>query len=179
MRTITKKMGETFNFIKKYLLKNGIAPTEQEIADGIGIKSRGVVHRYVHQLQEAGLLKVTPGYKRNIKLSSNNVFNNTQFAHLPVVNSTKEDKQIDLSKIISSGNFAVEYSLSPQYYDPTNKTSSPSSYYICEHRDEDNIKENDLVVIQSNNTIVLSEKRDAIPDTYEIFWGVYIAKIEF
>ncbi len=42
-----------------------------EIAQGIGIHSRGVVHRYVSALAEAGLIQIVPGKRRNIQLTQN------------------------------------------------------------------------------------------------------------
>ncbi len=69
LMSLTKSTQRTFQFIKTYIQEHQIAPTEAEIAEGIGIKSRGVVHRYVHALAEAGLLGVIPGRKRNIRLA--------------------------------------------------------------------------------------------------------------
>jgi len=66
---LTTKQNETYQFIKRYMQSNSIAPTTSEIAAGIGIKSRGVVHRYVTALAEAGLIKVTPHRSRNIQLA--------------------------------------------------------------------------------------------------------------
>jgi repressor LexA len=65
---LTLKQQETFQFIKNYMLTHGIAPTEAEIAEGIGISSRGVVHRYVTALAKAGYIEMTPSRKRNIRL---------------------------------------------------------------------------------------------------------------
>ena len=65
---ITPKSKEVFEFIKKFIEKKQQAPTMAEIAVGIGIKSRGVVHRYVQSLVSAGLLKLVPGKRRNIEL---------------------------------------------------------------------------------------------------------------
>ena len=44
------------------------APTAAEIAQGIGIRSRGVVHRYLKCLVEAGLIRLLPKRHRNIEL---------------------------------------------------------------------------------------------------------------
>ena len=39
---LTPSEQRTFKFVQQYFLKNGYAPTLQEIAKGIGIKSRGI-----------------------------------------------------------------------------------------------------------------------------------------
>lgn len=65
---LTAKQQQTYQFIKEYFLRYNIAPTEAEIALGIGITSRGVVHRYVTALKNLGLIEITANRRRNIKL---------------------------------------------------------------------------------------------------------------
>ena len=65
---ITLSQRRTFEFIKQYFEKNEYAPTASEIAKGIGIQSRGVVHRYLRALEVAGLIALTPKRHRNIRL---------------------------------------------------------------------------------------------------------------
>ena len=65
---LTAKQQQTYKFIQQYYLQYGIAPTEAEIAKGIGITSRGVVHRYVTALKELNLLELTANRRRNIRL---------------------------------------------------------------------------------------------------------------
>ncbi len=65
---ITVKQRQVLDFIKYYVYENQIAPTEAEIAENIGIKSRGVVHRYVKALNDAGYVKIIPNRRRNITL---------------------------------------------------------------------------------------------------------------
>lgn len=66
---LTLSQRKTFDFIKRFIAQNNYAPTAAEIAKGIGIKSRGVVHRYLKVLQEAGLIKLIPKRHRNIQLA--------------------------------------------------------------------------------------------------------------
>ena len=54
---LTNKEQKTYDFIEKYSKKNGKHPLLNEIAKGIGIKSKGVAHRYVKALEKAGKLK--------------------------------------------------------------------------------------------------------------------------
>jgi len=68
---LTVRQKQTYQFIRQYILKHDIAPTEAEIAIGIGIKSRGVVHRYVKALATAGYLRIIPNRRRNIALIDN------------------------------------------------------------------------------------------------------------
>lgn len=56
-------------FIKDYVATQGRAPSLSEIASGIGIRSRGSVHRQVQVLEAAGQIKLLPGRKRGIVLA--------------------------------------------------------------------------------------------------------------
>ena len=48
---LTPSETKTLKFIQKYCIEKGCSPTLTEIANGIGIKSRGVVHRYIRSLE--------------------------------------------------------------------------------------------------------------------------------
>lgn len=65
---LTDSERKTLDFIQHYMARHGYAPKLQEIADGIGIRSRGVAHRYVQSLIREGLLENTSGRHRGLKL---------------------------------------------------------------------------------------------------------------
>ena len=65
---LTAQQHKTFKVIKRYIKEHGYAPTVAEIAQEIGIKSRGVVHRYVSAIEENGLITKLPNRRRNIEL---------------------------------------------------------------------------------------------------------------
>ena len=65
---LTLAQQKTEAFIRAFFKKHNYAPTASEIAEGIGIKSRGVVHRYLKALAEAGRIALTPKRHRNIRL---------------------------------------------------------------------------------------------------------------
>jgi repressor LexA len=66
---ITRAQRRTLDFIRGYILRQGHSPSLIEIAEGIGIQSKGVVHRYVQALADEGYLYLTPGRKRSIELA--------------------------------------------------------------------------------------------------------------
>lgn len=66
MLTLSEK--KTYQYIKQYFDNHCHAPTTSEVAQGIGIASRGVVHRYLKALQSKGYIKLTPKRHRNIVL---------------------------------------------------------------------------------------------------------------
>ncbi|MCW5590265.1 MAG: transcriptional repressor LexA [Legionellales bacterium] len=65
---LTDSLRKTLEFIQGYIHEHGYAPKFPEIAKGLGIKSTGVIHRYVHALQEAGLLVIESRRHRGIRL---------------------------------------------------------------------------------------------------------------
>ena len=57
---LTKREQDTFEFIANYYAKQRKAPLLTEIAEGLGIHSKGVVHRYVSALEEQGYIARNP-----------------------------------------------------------------------------------------------------------------------
>lgn len=66
---LTPKQLQVLNMIRVYYTKNGNSPTIAEIADFLGIKSRGIAHRHVKNLEKAGCIRLLPQRWRNIELS--------------------------------------------------------------------------------------------------------------
>lgn len=54
---LTEREQDTFNFITDYYVKHRKAPLLTEIAEGLGIQSKGVVHRYLSALEEHGYIQ--------------------------------------------------------------------------------------------------------------------------
>ena len=65
---LTLSQTKVFHFIKAYVAQHQYAPTVAEIAQEIGIRSRGVAYRYVKALVEEGYIALEEGKKRNIRL---------------------------------------------------------------------------------------------------------------
>ncbi len=59
---------DTYEFIRHFLGRHGHAPLLTEIATGLGIRSKGTVHRYVQAIARAGLIELLPGRHRGIRL---------------------------------------------------------------------------------------------------------------
>lgn len=66
---IPLSLRRTYLFIKDFINKQEYAPTAAEIAEGIGIRSRGVVYRNLKGLESAGLITLLPKRHRNIRLT--------------------------------------------------------------------------------------------------------------
>ena len=59
---------QALHFIQGYSLRHGRAPLLTEIAAALGIRSKGVVHRYLQALAREGLVERVPGRHRGIRL---------------------------------------------------------------------------------------------------------------
>ena len=66
---MTSSEKKTLKFIQKYCIEKGYSPTLTEIAKGIGIKSKGVVHRYIKTLESLNLISISSHRKRGIVLN--------------------------------------------------------------------------------------------------------------
>lgn len=66
---ITSGQHKTLDYIRQYIAKEGLAPTLTEIAQGLGIRSKGSMHKQVQALAEAGYIELIEGRKRGIRLT--------------------------------------------------------------------------------------------------------------
>ena len=107
---ITEKQHQTFIFIKQYIQDNGYAPTTAEIALGIGIQSRGVVHRYLQALQNLGLITLAAGKRRNITINRTTTLPliGKIAAGLPIEAIDNAEELDILSMFIGDGRYALE-----------------------------------------------------------------------
>lgn len=66
---LTPAQQRTLDFIRQYYVRQGFAPTLAEITLGLGVSSKGSMHKQVQALAEAGAIRLTPGRKRGIELA--------------------------------------------------------------------------------------------------------------
>ena len=66
---LSRREQDTYQFVQGFIARHGHAPTLDEIALGLGIRSRGVIHRYLRALAEAGLVILIAGRHRGILLN--------------------------------------------------------------------------------------------------------------
>ena len=110
---LTLAQHNVYRFIQDYIDKNQYAPTTAEIAAGIGIKSRGVVHRYLKALEEAGKIVLEPNRKRNIRLKKEQEMSyqlpllGKIAAGLPI-EAVQDNESVDIaSMFLSPGRYAL------------------------------------------------------------------------
>ena len=64
----TNRQQLVLEFIKTYIQMKGHAPSMQDIASGLGMKSRSNIHRIIHSLCEQGKLSINPNKARTIEV---------------------------------------------------------------------------------------------------------------
>jgi repressor LexA len=121
MRTInptpdlTDSQRKVLDFIQRFIAIYTVPPKLQEVAEGIGISSRGVAHRYVQALVEAGYIETDSGKHRGIRLLKSNPYRPE--SRLPLLGEIAAGKpieaipgqdEIDLSEFFGRNNFAVQ-----------------------------------------------------------------------
>ncbi len=60
---MTTKQAMVLEFIKIYIEMKGFSPSLQDIAHGVGLRSRGNIHRIVHALKRMEHLTVGNGFR--------------------------------------------------------------------------------------------------------------------
>ena len=112
--TLTDKQRAVLDFIQRYISIHTVAPKLQEIADGIGITSRGVAHRYVQALVDTGFIAVDNGQHRGISLLKTNPHRSQSTIPLlgkiaagRPIEAIAGNDELDLSDFFGKGNFAI------------------------------------------------------------------------
>jgi len=110
---LTSGQHKTLDFIRQYIGREGFAPTLTEIAVGLGMSSKGSVHRQVQALAEGGYIELVPGRKRGIQLTEEWREAATSIplvgciaAGLPIEAIAGQDK-LDLSPIMGTDRYAL------------------------------------------------------------------------
>ena len=63
---LTPRQLETLLFIDAFIKREGFAPSFMEIADGIGVKSKGQINFMLNHLEAHGFIKRAPATSRSI-----------------------------------------------------------------------------------------------------------------
>ena len=66
---LTDRERTVLDFVQAYQRRHGYAPKLREIAEHLGIRSRGVAHRYLRALESEGLIAIEPARARGVRLA--------------------------------------------------------------------------------------------------------------
>jgi len=133
---LTKREQDTFDFIANFYAKQRKGPLLTEIAEGLGIQSKGVVHRYVSTLEEQGYIVRNPK-TRGIELSDR-----PDIDDLPFLGRIAAGKPIEAIEDEQSVNF-------------THMFGGPNRYVLevkGQSMVDEGIRHGDMVVIEHAST---------------------------
>lgn len=101
----TDREREVLEFLRAYAGRHGYAPKLREIAEHLGIRSRGVVHRYLKALEAEGQIAIEADRTRGIRLKDE--------AGLPVVGRVAAG-----SPILAVEHIEDHYQIDPRLFSP-------------------------------------------------------------
>ena len=73
-KKLTKKQTVVLQYIKKYVVSHGYAPTVREICQGLSLSSPATVHSHLSQLEGKGFIRKGKGKFRTIEVLCENEF---------------------------------------------------------------------------------------------------------
>jgi len=97
------------DFIQQFINDNGHGPTLREIGDGVSIKSKGTIHRYVTALKDKGFLQHNERQWRglsvaNTQTNQSNTLDASQYNSLPFLGRIAAGQPIEAVNDITSIN---------------------------------------------------------------------------
>lgn len=189
---LTDSQRRVYDFICRFIEQHGYAPKFPEIAKGIGIKSTGVVHRYIQALIDAKLIDYTPHRHRGIRLLQDTYLAKGipllgKIAAGKPIEAIVDDRKLDLETLFNGKNL---YALTVKGDSMIDEGIFDGDTVICEKADAAN--DGDIVVAlidqqeatlkrlkrNSNGTITLIPANAALlPLTYAadrvVIQGIY------
>lgn len=192
---LTLSQRKVYEFIQSYVNDHHHAPTMAEIAKGIGIKSRGVVHRYVAALADEGLITIIPGHRRNIQLNqpSNCLVLKGRIAAGSPIEAITDNETLDIVSIFIGPN---RYALKVKGDSMIEEGIYDGDVVVCEYCEHPTdgkivvaLVDNQEATLKrikynQNNTITLvPANSNLMPITYAreriAFQGIYIGLLRF
>ena len=133
---LTDREQDTLNFIAHYYIKEHKAPLLAEIAQGLGIQSKGVIHRYLSSLEDQGYIE------RNSKSRGIELVDKPDFDELPILGRIAAGKPIEAIEDHQLVNFS-------------HLLGGPNRYVLQvkgHSMIDEGIRNGDFVIIESSNT---------------------------
>ena len=147
---LTRKQKELFDYLSKYLAKNHISPSFEEMKIAVNLKSKSGIHRLITSLEQRGFIKRLKHKARAMEITKN-------FENYPNQNSIENDLSIPLIGSIAAGN-PIEALENPDEYIsvPNSLVSSHLKYFGLKVKGlsmiEKGIFDGDIAIIKKTNT---------------------------
>lgn len=143
---LTKRQQEIYDFITRYVDRNGYPPTVRDIGDAVGLASPSTVHAHLANLEKLGLIRRDPSKPRALELASKAADGMRNFVKpgLPLV-----------GQVAAGAPIAAEENIE-EYIETPDCAGGASGEYLLRVRGESmidaGILDGDLVVVRQQNT---------------------------
>ena len=135
-----------YEFIIKYIDKEGYPPSVREICSGVGVRSTSTIHSHLRRLQESGRIDYTPGRRRAIIVNQNQ---NKNVSSLPLIGVVTAG-----IPILAQENVEKMIPFSSDLY-------TDGEYFVLQVRGDSmvdaHIMDRDYVVVRRQNTALSGE----------------------
>lgn len=96
--TMTPRQADLLKFIRSYVEHtDGVAPSFDEMAKGLGIKSKSGIYRMVSALEDRGYIRRNPRMKRHIEITPKVDHPGEERPHTPVVELERAIQHLEAS----------------------------------------------------------------------------------
>jgi len=99
---MTKKAKKLFDFLKKYVAKNGIAPSFEEMKTHMELKSKSSIFQYLEYLENSGNITRDKIKSRSIRINNLIPYFNEISAGIPLNTSTDNIEYIQINDLLKN-----------------------------------------------------------------------------
>lgn len=92
---LTRRQLEILEFVGEFGQSHGFAPSLEALCEGLGLRSRGSMHKHVQALVSAGLVEPMDGRKRGVHLTSAGAAELEDADSLPLVGTIAAGRPIE------------------------------------------------------------------------------------
>ena len=194
---LTRKQQQAYDFITKYCKKFGEPPLLRQIAEGIGIKSKGVAHRYVEALVKENKITKLPYRHRGNTIKQNKVLNGLKIQSFgkivagSPIDAVSDKDIIELDHIFSNercfalkvqGNSMIEAGINDGDWVIVEKQNKPiASKIMVILIDNQDVTLKYIKQINSETIKLLPANKDLTPQAYHVsrisIQGIVIGQI--
>jgi len=101
---MTKKAKKLFDFLKKYIEKNGIAPSFEEMKAHMELKSKASIFQYLEYLENSGNITRDKIKSRSIRINNLIPYFNEISAGIPLNTSSDNIEYIQINDLLKNKN---------------------------------------------------------------------------
>lgn len=141
---LTKKQKMILDLITEFIAAQGYAPSYQEIADRLGLRSRATIHQHIRTLEDKGYIRAKENHARALEVLD---------APLPQFGHSMSAIELPLVGLIAAGEPIEAIEERESISVPTTLVRDENSFVLRvkgESMIEDGILDGDFVVVERN-----------------------------